>query len=43
MRLILRSYFSDKGGRNLRDQTTMRRYGASAMQPPPDSTRDVGV
>jgi hypothetical protein len=41
--LILSSYFSDKWGQNLRGQITMRRYGASAMQPPSEPSGDVGV
>jgi hypothetical protein len=41
--LTLPLYFSDKWDRNLRGQTAMRRYGASAMHPPPDPIGDVGV
>jgi hypothetical protein len=32
--LTVPSYFSDRWGRNLRGQTTIRRCGASAMHPP---------
>jgi hypothetical protein len=42
MGLTLPPYFSSKWGQNLHDQTTMRRYGASTMQPPLDPG-NVGV
>jgi hypothetical protein len=41
--LTLPLYFSDKWGQNLHGQTTMRRYEASAMQPPLDIIGNVGV